>query len=98
MRAPRRKRPMRRALAAVPTGVNIEEAGSKAAYVGSAEHKSLPSFAGAPKLRADASKCDPSLAEAATLTDWLRDAFLKAQFGAPWEGGFPRYLWYRVED
>ncbi len=64
-------------------------------YVGSSEHKSYPSFAGPPKLRSDASKCDPALGDQSQLTAWLRAAVASGDFGAPWEGGFPKYVWYR---
>lgn len=88
---------MRHALADPPTDCDVDELASRATYVGSAEHKTYPSFAGPPKRRADASKCDPSFQHAETLTEWLRDAIVRRQFGAPWEGGFPRYVWYRNE-
>lgn len=31
----------------------------------------------------------------AKLTRWLRKAIRKGATGAPWEGGFPRYVWYK---
>lgn len=80
-----------------PAGIALPEIASRASYVGSSEHKSFPSFAGAPRLRADASRCDPSLADSAELTGWLRAAIEAGANGAPWEGDFPRYVWYKRE-
>lgn len=95
MRTPSRQRAMRRSLLAPPPGVNLQDVASKLKYVGSPEHKSRPSFAGpAPKLRSDASKCDPSLGNARQLTGWLRNGLKEGNLGAPWEGSFPRYIWY----
>ena len=62
-------------------------------YVGSPEHKSYPSFAGPPMLRADASKCDPLLADRETLSGWLQKAVKEGMIGGQWEGAFPRYVW-----
>jgi hypothetical protein len=60
------------------------------------EHKDRPSFAGQPRPRADASICDPALAKNPDeLTRWLRVAIRNGYVGAPWEGRFPRYAWYR---
>lgn len=74
VRTPKRRRPRRRTVAAAPTGVDLTELAGRVSYVGSAEHKSFPSFAGRPQLRADASKCSPDLADPAELTRWLREA------------------------
>ncbi len=87
---------MRRVLGPPPPGVDLHAQASVVCYVGSPEHKSSPSFAGSPKLRADATKCDPSLGDAGALTSWLRDALVAGHVGGPWEGGFPRYVW-RIE-
>lgn len=97
MRAPKRKRPMRRAPVLPPDGVDLRDVAANVRYVGSGEHKSFPSFAGPPKLRSDASKCDPSLSDAAELTGWLRQGIARGWVGAPWEGGYPRYVWHRAE-
>lgn len=94
MRAPQRRRPLRRAVVAPPPGTVLSELAQRASYVGSSEHKSYPSFAGPPKLRADASKCDPQLGDAAELTGWLRTSIAAGRIGAPWEGDFPRYVWH----
>ncbi|WP_327106169.1 hypothetical protein [Nonomuraea glycinis] len=70
----------------------------RVSYVGSGEHKSYPSFAGQPRLRADASKCDPEYKDADEITDWLRQAIACGNVGAPWEGEFPRYVWRGLDD
>lgn len=67
-------------------------------YVGSSEHKNYPSFAGPFAPRSDASRCPPSLSDADALTDWLRVGIESGDVGAPWEGDFPRYVWYRTEE
>jgi len=70
----------------------------RVSYVGSGEHKTYPSFAGPPRPRADASKCDPRLGDQAKLTGWLSRAVSAGHVGAPWEGDFPRYAWYEHEN
>jgi hypothetical protein len=98
MRATRRHRPLRRTFVDAPTGVDLATLAAQAVYVGSPEHKTFPSFAGPPQPRADASKCDPKLADPAELTTWLREAMTAGNIGAPWEGLYPRYVWYRRAD
>ncbi len=98
MRAPRRRRPPRRSLAKPPAGISLPELAERTSYVGSSEHKSCPSFAGPPRLRADASKCDPGLAEPDELTSWLRRSIASGLVGDLWEGEFPRYVWCRQKD
>ena len=97
MRAPKRKRPMRRTRFDPPDGTDLADLAETARYVGSAEHKSYPSFAGPPKLRSDASRCDPELADQQALSEWLRAGIVTGDIGAPWEGRYPRYVWYRRE-
>jgi hypothetical protein len=97
MRAPKRHRPLRRVPAVVGPDVNLKELASRVRYVGSAEHKRYPSFAGPPQPRADASKCDPSITDANVVTTWLRDAVEAGRIGEPWEGDFPRYVWAEVD-
>lgn len=92
------QRPRRHVVAPPPDGVDLSTAAASAVYVGSPEHKSFPSFAGPPKLRADATKCPPHLADPSELTAWLRMAIAKAHCGPPFEGGFPRYAWYRHDE
>lgn len=74
---------------------------ARAAYVGSAEHKDYPSPAGPPRLRADATKCDPALHDKDSfdsLTALLRAAMSSQAVGSPVEGDFPRYVWARRGD
>lgn len=97
MRAPKRRRPLRRTYAAPPSGVDLAELAGRVRYVGSSEHKTSPSFAGPPHPRADASKCDPKLTDAEVLTTWLRAAVAAGRIGAPWEGDFPRYAWGTID-
>ncbi len=75
---------------------DLSEVAGAATYVGSGEHKGYPSPAGPPRLRADATKCDPRMhGDVALLTAWLREAILAGRVGGMWEGGFPRYAWAR---
>jgi len=97
MRAPKRKRPPPRRLAPPPPDVDVDAAATAARYVGSAEHKAFPSFAGPPRLRADATPCPPTLSDADELTKWLRRAISLRQTSDRWEGGFPRYAWLDVD-
>jgi hypothetical protein len=85
---------MRREIVLPPADVDLDAVAARATYAGSAEHKAYPSAAGPPRLRADASKCDPQLASLDELTDWLRAGIGEANCGAPWEEGFPKYVWY----
>lgn len=82
----------------MPEGVSLDALAARASYVGSSEHKSFPSFAGPPRLRADASKCDPAFTDADEITGWLRTAIQAGRIGAPWEGDFPRYVWHRLNE
>ena len=98
MRAPKRKRPQPRVVQRPPEGFDVSCAASRIAYVGSPEHKTGPSFAGRPRPRADASKCDAALNDRREdIERWLRHAFTVQCFGGPWEGGLPRYAWCKVE-
>ena len=98
-RAANRRRPLRRQIAAPPTGADLDAIASRVRYVGSAEHKSYPSFAGPPRPRvADATKCDPRFDEPGPLTQWLAEAIRSGQVGGPWEGEFPRHAWFVVDD
>ena len=98
MKAPSRKRPLRRTVASAPSGVDLNDIATQVRYVGSAEHKSFLSFAGPPALRSDASRCDPLLADPDELTEWLRLGIRGGYVGGQWEGGFPRYVWYKTND
>jgi hypothetical protein len=97
MRAPKRRRPRRRTLTSPPPGIDLAELAGRVSYIGSGEHKSFPSFAGPPRLRADASKCDPNLANTEELTRWLRAAIAAGHVGEPWLGDFPRYAWRKID-
>lgn len=81
-----------------PPGIDLDVVIGRVSYAGSPEHKTYPSFAGPPLPRADASKCDPKLADQAELTGWLREALTAGSFGGLWEGDFPRYVWCRRGD
>lgn len=99
MRAPRRHRPRIRGISEPPPDVDLLKISKEARYVGSPEHKDRPTFAGHPRPRADASICDPDLADSQhELTQWLREAIQQGCVGAPWEGHYPRYVWYRKDD
>lgn len=96
MRAPRRRRQRTREIARPPEGIALSELAEQVRYVGSPEHKDAASFAGAPRLRADASCCPREVAEdRATIDEWLRNAIRRGAVGTPWEGAFPRYVWYK---
>ncbi len=84
---------MRRRVVAPPEGVDLTLLAQRVSYVGSSEHKTFPSFAGPFNPRADASKCDPKLADRHELTRWLREAITAGDTGQLWEGDFPRYAW-----
>ena len=98
MRSPRRHRPRTREIVAPPDRAALSRLAEQARYVGSREHKDVASFAGPPRLRADASCCPRELAEdKSTINEWLRSAIRRGATGAPWEGAFPRYVWYKHE-
>lgn len=96
MRAARRKRPRRRVIF-VPTGSDLNGLADRAMYVGSPEHKDRRGFAGLPRPRADASICPREILDQATVNEWLRSAIRRGATGAPWENGFPRYVWYKKD-
>lgn len=101
MRAPRRRRPIKRKIQ-VPADVDLGVVAEQAEYVGSPEHKNVDSYAGPPRLRADASCCPPELAtNRRIVTGWLRYAIRQGSTGGPWEGrspSFPRYVWYKDDE
>ena len=95
MRAPKRKRPQLRRIIPPAAGVDRQALAELADYVGSPEHKRSPSFAGAPRPRADATICDPLLNDRLEdIRRWLREAIRRGCCSALWDGRFPRYLWY----
>ena len=99
MRAPRRHRPQKREIHAPLDPADLNGLAEQARYVGSPEHKDVTSFAGQPRLRADASCCPREMAEdQQTIDEWLRSAIRRGATGAPWEGVFPRYVWYKHQE
>ncbi len=77
----------------------LDDLAGRVRYIGSPEHKDVPSFVGRSRPRADASICPRELNESRDLVeDWLREAVRDGDVGAPWEGEFPRYVWYRDES
>lgn len=97
MKSPGRKRPLRREIT-VPEDVDLSALSERLSYVGSPEHKSTRSFAGHPRPRADASICDPKLANSQNqVTQWLRDAVRLGNVSTIWEGDFPRYVWHELD-
>lgn len=93
MRTPSHRRPRRRVIDRDPVA-DLAAVATAVTYVGSAEHKDYPSPAGPPRLRVDATKCDPQLHnDFDLLTDWLRQGIRSGCVGAPWEDRFPRYVW-----
>ena len=99
MRAPKRKRPQPRIIQQPPPGVNGAALATRVTYIGSSEHKMGPSFAGRPRPRADATKCDTALNDRLEeIQRWLQRAFELQCFGPPWEGDFPRYAWCKVGE
>lgn len=99
MRAPRRKRPLRRRVTPPDPQVDMAAIAERVSYVGSAEHKDAPSFAGRQSPRKDASICDRELSQDIELvTNWLRTAIRRGVIGGMFEGDFPRYVWHREGD
>ncbi|WP_280564937.1 hypothetical protein [Chromohalobacter sp. 48-RD10] len=92
---------MRRQLTGQPGSDEYRQAmAQRAHYVGSVEHKDVPSFAGnPPRPRPDATICDRSLSHRqADITNWLRHGILNGHFGTLMEGDFPRYVWYQDNE
>jgi hypothetical protein len=97
MKAPRRHRSSPRTIVPCPPGTNVLQIAAQAHYIGSPEHKDAPSFAGWPRPRADAAKCDRSFADRqADITTWLQDAIRNGTTG-DWSHRFPRHVWGRVQ-
>ena len=96
MRAPRRKRPLKREVATSHEGIDLDQLAQRVRYVGSPEHKNTPSFAGQPRPRADASICGPELAhEQERVTLWLRGSIRRGAISSLREGDSPRYAWHK---
>ncbi len=63
-------------------------------YVGSAEHKTSPSFAGPAKIRSDATRCPTHLKDASTITGWLRAGIEAGNVSDVLaSAAYPRYVW-----
>ena len=60
--------------------------------MGSPEHKRYPSSAGSPKLRSDATPCDPNI-EMADINATLQEAIKRRCTSEQFEQGFPKYAW-----
>ena len=97
MRPPRRKRPRRRTIN-IPPDTDLEDLAARVVYEGSPEHKDIPSFAGQPRLRADASCCPREITDREMVSEWLRSAIRRGAKGAPWERELPRYVWYKHDN
>src|SRR3990170_2841667 len=96
MRAPKRRRSLVRTISGPPSGTDLQGLAARATYVGSPEHKDTPSYVGQIRPRADASLCPRRLARDLPLANkWLREAISRGVTGYPWEGEFPRYVWYK---
>lgn len=96
MRATKRHRPQPRIIRPVPLDVDLAKIADRARYIGSPEHKDTPSLSGAPRPRANASICDRRLAKDFDIVGtWLKSAILDGLVSGPWEGEFPRYVWYK---
>lgn len=95
MRTHNKYRSEHRVIVRLAAAVRLADLAARAHYVGSSEHKTYPSFAGRPALRADASKCDPKLTSAEEITQWLKEAILAGSCGSLFEGDFPRYVWLK---
>jgi hypothetical protein len=77
-----------------PEGVGTPaQVADRVTYTGNAVHKSYPSLAGAPALRADKAKCDRYAREQwPRLLDALRTA-IRAGYVSDFRGGFPDRAW-----
>ena len=96
MRATKRRRPRTREKCRTIEAEELVTLAGLVTYIGSPEHKEIPSPAGHPKPRADASICEASLSRSFVQpTRWLKAAFRAGAVGNPIEGNFPRYAWYR---
>lgn len=93
MRSPGRKRPQKREVAGRIEGEVLARCAAAARYVGSPEHKTYPSFAGAMQARSDATKCPTHLKDADLITEWLASAIRQGNVSAAFDGEFPRYVW-----
>lgn len=70
---------------------------SRARYEGSSEHKSHPSPAGQPRLRSDATPCDPDILWA-DINSALAEGIRRGCISEATEQGFPRCVWGWLGD
>ena len=88
---------MRRTLLPPSERIDLVKLSSTVSYIGSAEHKKYPSFAGQPRPRGDATLCDPSFRSALAIGTVLKLAMVAGRIGGPWEGDYPRYVWSQID-
>ena len=94
MRSPTRRRLAERSVG-FPEGTDLDQIAETVTFIGSPDHKDMPSFAGQPRPRADASICPRELTrDRDRVQNWLREGLRRGSVGGMWEGGFPRYVWY----
>jgi hypothetical protein len=86
----------KRTIAWPTAGESPQTVAAAATYIGSAEHKNHPSTAGAPRLRSDASPCDPRYQTLEEPTRALREAISARRIGE-FLGRFPNYVWGRLD-
>jgi hypothetical protein len=96
MRTPHRRRPRKDERLSPSSQIDLEEMADKVSYIISSEHKDYLTSAGPRNLRSDASACPRNLNFDEVL-EWLRSAVREGSVSAALEGGFPRYVWRRVE-
>src|SRR5690606_22255818 len=82
-----------------PKGVSSpEQIANEVSYTGSPIHKTYPSPAGQPALRADKSKCDQYAPEHwPRLLEALRNA-IRAECVGTFRGRFPERVWVWIND
>ncbi len=88
-------RPKRRVIGKWPVEAEPPEAlAEKVSYVGSPEHKDHPSSAGPPRLRTDATPCEPHMTkDLGRNSEALKEGIRRRCTSARFEGGFPKYVW-----
>ncbi len=89
------RRHKRRKIGVWPEGVaSPEQIASEVRYVGSPEHKGHPSGVGSPRLRSDATPCEPRRTkDLEANTAALRRGILEGCVSQVFEGGYPKYVW-----
>ena len=81
-----------------PDGATADELALRVTYVGNPIHKTYPSPAGPPALRADEAKCDEyRKRDWPKLTDALRQA-IRSHCVGQFRGGFPGRAWVFIND